>query len=153
MSQESPGCAHTYTADYSHRTKGVGVRCPYPAFYERLRSDASRASGSDTDLELPMDESGLCIFHSRDAEWKRENDFGKRLVQLLEFLEIDEKTQRYDFAEFVFVGNLPRSETEAGKPVFRFKDHRFPKAVYLTCLLYTSPSPRDRTRSRMPSSA
>ena len=26
-------------------------------------------------------------------------------------------------------------------------------AVYLICLLYTSPSPRDRTRSRMPSSA
>ena len=25
--------------------------------------------------------------------------------------------------------------------------------LYLTCLLYTSPSPRDRTRSRMPSSA
>ena len=25
--------------------------------------------------------------------------------------------------------------------------------VYSTCLLYTSPSPRDRTRSRMPSSA
>ena len=24
---------------------------------------------------------------------------------------------------------------------------------YLNCLLYTSPSPRDRTRSRMPSSA
>ena len=30
-----------------------------------------------------------------------------------------------------------------------------PSAVkaYQTCLLYTSPSPRDRTRSRMPSSA
>ena len=27
------------------------------------------------------------------------------------------------------------------------------KAVIWTCLLYTSPSPRDRTRSRMPSSA
>ena len=26
-------------------------------------------------------------------------------------------------------------------------------AQYRTCLLYTSPSPRDRTRSRMPSSA
>ena len=25
--------------------------------------------------------------------------------------------------------------------------------LYLACLLYTSPSPRDRTRSRMPSSA
>ena len=29
-----------------------------------------------------------------------------------------------------------------------------PKRTYLSiCLLYTSPSPRDRTRSRMPSSA
>ena len=27
------------------------------------------------------------------------------------------------------------------------------KEKYQTCLLYTSPSPRDRTRSRMPSSA
>ena len=27
------------------------------------------------------------------------------------------------------------------------------KLFYLSCLLYTSPSPRDRTRSRMPSSA
>ena len=27
------------------------------------------------------------------------------------------------------------------------------KAITQTCLLYTSPSPRDRTRSRMPSSA
>ena len=26
-------------------------------------------------------------------------------------------------------------------------------AIYLSCLLYTSPSPRDRTRSRMPSYA
>ena len=31
-------------------------------------------------------------------------------------------------------------------------DYRLPK-VHLPCLLYTSPSPRDRTRSRMPSSA
>ena len=27
------------------------------------------------------------------------------------------------------------------------------KLIVYTCLLYTSPSPRDRTRSRMPSSA
>jgi uncharacterized protein YyaL (SSP411 family) len=29
----------------------------------------------------------------------------------------------------------------------------WPMTVFCTCLLYTSPSPRDRTRSRMPSSA
>ena len=28
-----------------------------------------------------------------------------------------------------------------------------PRRAYIVCLLYTSPSPRDRTRSRMPSSA
>ena len=28
-----------------------------------------------------------------------------------------------------------------------------PSDIYFACLLYTSPSPRDRTRSRMPSSA
>ena len=30
---------------------------------------------------------------------------------------------------------------------------QFDTELYDTCLLYTSPSPRDRTRSRMPSSA
>ena len=33
------------------------------------------------------------------------------------------------------------------------KDHREMMDQFLSCLLYTSPSPRDRTRSRMPSSA
>ena len=33
------------------------------------------------------------------------------------------------------------------------KDFLRPNLLLLTCLLYTSPSPRDRTRSRMPSSA
>ena len=37
---------------------------------------------------------------------------------------------------------------EASRVIDDFCDRRF-----YTCLLYTSPSPRDRTRSRMPSSA
>ena len=36
------------------------------------------------------------------------------------------------------------------KPVKTFMEKR---QQYYHCLLYTSPSPRDRTRSRMPSSA
>ena len=34
-------------------------------------------------------------------------------------------------------------------------DNNYSEAIWrrITCLLYTSPSPRDRTRSRMPSSA
>ena len=34
-----------------------------------------------------------------------------------------------------------------------YDDWRLPSANLINCLLYTSPSPRDRTRSRMPSSA
>ena len=34
-----------------------------------------------------------------------------------------------------------------------YKDMSLIKDLYGDCLLYTSPSPRDRTRSRMPSSA
>ena len=37
--------------------------------------------------------------------------------------------------------------------ILRTRPAELVEAVNLTCLLYTSPSPRDRTRSRMPSSA
>ena len=43
-----------------------------------------------------------------------------------------------------------------GKEVLPWKDFNKNMAIsveYNFCLLYTSPSPRDRTRSRMPSSA
>ena len=33
------------------------------------------------------------------------------------------------------------------------KDYEYTRGNLYSCLLYTSPSPRDRTRSRMPSSA
>ena len=47
------------------------------------------------------------------------------------------------------VDNLWATYGDAG-PIFAFLGHT---DVVPTCLLYTSPSPRDRTRSRMPSSA
>eukprot|EP00828_Plagiopyla_frontata_P007166 TRINITY_DN13309_c0_g1_i4.p2 TRINITY_DN13309_c0_g1~~TRINITY_DN13309_c0_g1_i4.p2 ORF type:complete len:145 (+),score=34.27 TRINITY_DN13309_c0_g1_i4:81-515(+) len=37
--------------------------------------------------------------------------------------------------------------------MLRYKIHADNKSLYNTCLLYTSPSPRDRQKSRMPSSA
>ena len=38
-------------------------------------------------------------------------------------------------------------------PAFNFNNMEQMQAIIKACLLYTSPSPRDRTRSRMPSSA
>ena len=56
--------------------------------------------------------------------------------------------------------NKPRTRTRLKPPsdVIKLEDRLFyllqpPLENLLACLLYTSPSPRDRTRSRMPSSA
>ena len=47
---------------------------------------------------------------------------------------------------------INRGENFHGKILSEFKTKNPPIWIY-NCLLYTSPSPRDRTRSRMPSSA
>ena len=52
------------------------------------------------------------------------------------------------------VVEIPAKGHEYEKPVFNWKeDYSLCTAEFTCCLLYTSPSPRDRTRSRMPSSA
>ena len=51
----------------------------------------------------------------------------------------------------VWVPNRSTSRTE--KVLKLLKDTKSNRLLLLGCLLYTSPSPRDRTRSRMPSSA
>ena len=48
---------------------------------------------------------------------------------------LDDVTSSDDISEAVILSTCNRTE------------------IYIRCLLYTSPSPRDRTRSRMPSSA
>ena len=48
---------------------------------------------------------------------------------------------------FYTTPTVREARTSAGWALF------FILLLYITCLLYTSPSPRDRTRSRMPSSA
>ena len=48
---------------------------------------------------------------------------------------------------------LMGSSFEPVAPNFSIFDNWIHEPSYLTCLLYTSPSPRDATLSRMPSSA
>ena len=47
---------------------------------------------------------------------------------------------------------VPNFHTSSKVVINRCVDYG-PGTMYMGCLLYTSPSPRDRTRSRMPSSA
>ena len=54
-----------------------------------------------------------------------------------------------DGKEIVTLGFIPIQKEET----IRDKVELTMKEITKVCLLYTSPSPRDRTRSRMPSSA
>ena len=56
-------------------------------------------------------------------------------------------------AAAVVVGRHGTPEEPRGVACFAWKGETLEEYWWCTCLLYTSPSPRDRTRSRMPSSA
>ena len=60
------------------------------------------------------------------------------------------------FATFLvlgFISNANAAKTLKCQTVLNTKADEVKMLKDFTCLLYTSPSPRDRTRSRMPSSA
>ena len=57
-----------------------------------------------------------------------------------------------------YAGNLENLKPVEDKPNYKFvkgdiADRKFIFDLFETCLLYTSPSPRDKRQSRMPSSA
>ena len=61
---------------------------------------------------------------------------------------------RFSALRFMEVnGYLPTHVRVFTDDANRFKPQILAEAIHLDCLLYTSPSPRDRTRPRMPSSA
>ena len=70
--------------------------------------------------------------------------YSKNLIKIAKACK-ESETFKYCYPE----ENIESIIHKLGKPIFQ----RRGITTLLTCLLYTSPSPRDRTRSRMPSSA
>ena len=64
---------------------------------------------------------------------------GSHVIKVLEALETFGQITAQEFADYADIG--------------RYDAHAVLNPMTKHCLLYTSPSPRDRTRSRMPSSA
>ena len=99
------------------------------------------------------------------AEWRIEetkNDTPQTVTLSPEAIEVLQN-RKSDDSEFVFPGigksghiQEPRKGWERILKSAEIKDlrlHDLRRTLGSCCLLYTSPSPRDRTRSRMPSSA
>ena len=79
-----------------------------------------------------------------DADWQ----IGyKRQMEIYQWLLRQSGFKVADTGYFVYCNGRKSEESFDGKLEFDIK------LIPYTCLLYTSPSPRDRTRSRMPSSA
>ena len=57
-------------------------------------------------------------------------------------------------AAWIYTAEDCQLEEDNGTTSYPCEDHpELAERIFNDCLLYTSPSPRDRTRSRMPSSA
>ena len=82
------------------------------------------------------------------AAWKVYNIGNNNPVKLMDYIEAIENALGKK-AEKIFLplqpGDVPETSADINGLIEQFN--------YKPCLLYTSPSPRDRTRSRMPSSA
>jgi carbon monoxide dehydrogenase subunit G len=94
-------CNHQYDIK---NVKYLGIKekqCKYSTMYDTLRK---QNLSNEIDLTLPIDENGECIFHSKNIEWKRANNFTKRFEDLIKLYAILEE-RSYDFVEFVFIGN------------------------------------------------
>ena len=99
--------------------------------------------------EFPQLNLRAILTSSRPAAWFLENE----KIDLL-FLTIEEHClENLEFAQDL--ANPPVTIILSDSTDYAFQGFELDAVDYLLkpCLLYTSPSPRDRTRSRMPSSA
>ncbi len=115
-------CNHKYITDrYGYGPNGN--KCPYTQMYR----------------ELPLDRSGVCLFHSNDLNWKRENKFTTKFLQLVQLLDEHSNKDYYDFSEFVFVGKPLKSNKNSEPCVFKLLETVFRKEAKFLGALFTDP--------------
>lgn len=102
-------CKHKYI--YRHNHSSIGKECPYS--------------------DLPTDDQGLCIFHSHNFKWKRENDFKGLFLHQLK-LSNDSDNNFFDCAEFVFVGEEIISRKNLKKHTLQLTNKIFNDNTYFT---------------------
>lgn len=132
-------CNHKYTRDRSGYGP-KGDKCPYTKLYREFKNkNNSKFKKSDFPLELPLDSTGVCLFHSHDLNWKREKHFTKRFLQLVQLLDEYSSKDYYDFEEFVFVGEELESEKNSKSFILKLVDTVFKKEAKFAGSLFTDP--------------
>ena len=110
--------------------------------------------GTDTDIGKTLISSffvkGLNSFYWKPIQSGIESQTDSQTVQKLTQLSKEKIIKE----AYVFTKPLsPHWASEIDQKTINFDKLRLPKVQGSFCLLYTSPSPRDKRQSRMPSSA
>ena len=131
--------------------KGNGCEVSYNWDAGETSYCASNANGTGPFKITFREQDVRTVFEKNNDWWGDDSTFN---VDTIELLPIANDATRVaallsgeiDYTNVVPVQDIERIKSSAGHGVKMTPQNR-------TCLLYTSPSPRDRTRSRMPSSA
>ena len=124
-----------------------------PLVNARVQLDYNMAGGTMTD----EDGQFMLIFVApglhRLQSWGYAYTFQEQIIDVNSYAVTDIGELRFSMIADAVRGQV--ADANSGRPiegaVVQYDGGAEGKRVY-TCLLYTSPSPRDRTRSRMPSS-
>ena len=119
---------------------------------EEVIGRASKATPEDVDRALKSAEKGLEVW-KKTSPWKRSSVIRKIADLIRAKQDVLAKWITLEVGKPFIEG---KGEVGATADIFEWNSEET-KRIYgqtvESCLLYTSPSPRDRTRSRMPSSA
>lgn len=132
-------CNHIYSTKAARLPFGTGPGCPYPEFFSRAREAAADLPAAGSVFALPVDDSGACIFHSKEVAWKRGNDFVGKFLQLVQLLTADKTAKGYNFADFVFVGGGGQPAVGAEKTSLHITNTTFPKQAFFIGSQFLAP--------------
>lgn len=121
--------------------KGENATCIYPQLYEELKKNPSEFT--EMDFNLPIDEDGFCIFHSKNIEWKREQGFFNKFLDIISVLnshavnrrEKKERRKFFDFSGFTLIGN----DNIIDFTELKFQEYpKFKNAIFIDKLLFSN---------------
>lgn len=105
--------------------------CHYASMFdnwrEQIRQGQFPLTLPESELSLPHDSEGKCLFHSDNVEWKEKNNFLQRLKVLIALLEADPDMDYIGLDNVVFIGD---TSTGTPKTITEYNEDRTLKKKY-----------------------
>ena len=117
-------CNYKYKKEKGKK-RAIGANC----IYSKLTIPSEERT-----LCIPIDETGICIFHSDNIKWKKENNFKNHLEDLINYIKDynlrKSKNVTFDFSEFSFVGD------SQNKDAITISNIEFNKSLFISNAIF-----------------